>query len=273
MKIISLFLSIVVLASCASGKETLYVGSTPAHPVIKSFLGIPISDSIDFIKWKVVIKDDKYSLHCQFGIGKPNTDGFMNDGKTIELKGRLRKEKNYYFLQNGNRTLKLFALNGDLLHFLSNDNSLLVGNGGWSYTINADKPSNTDQINIVSKQTTLTDSAAFEGRTPCTGFTEIHPGPNCIKLKWFVVLYANPATNEPTTYHLNGTYNRQGGKTGIWKIITGKDGRMIYQLMLEKKNESIYFLKLTKDILVFTDKEGKLLVGDKNFSYTLNRRW
>jgi hypothetical protein len=273
MKIISLFLSVVVLASCASGKEKSYVGSTPAHPVIKSFLGIPLSDSIDFIKWKVVIRDDKYSLHCQFGIGKPNTDGFMNDGKTIELDGKLSKEKNYYFLQNGNRTLNLLALNGDLLHFLNNDNSLLVGNGGWSYTINAEKPLNTAQINILSTQSLLRDSVAFEGRTPCHNFAGVHPSTNCIKMKWLVILYANPKANEPTTYHLNGTYNRQGGKRGTWKTVTGKDGRVIYQLNVEEENESIHLLKLSEDILVFTDKEGKLLVGDKNFSYTLSRRW
>jgi hypothetical protein len=273
MKIAILFLSVVALASCASGKEKLYVGSTPAHPVIRSFLGIPLSDSIDFIKWRLVTKDNQYSLHCQFGIGKPNTDGFMNDGQTIDLNGNLRKEKSYYFLQNGIKTLKVLVLNEDLLHFLNNDSSLLVGNGGWSYTINADKPSNTNQINIVAKRTVHRDSVAFEGRTPCTDWGGRHPSPNCIKMKWLVVFYANPKTNEPTTYHLNGTYNRQGGTRGMWKMITGKDGRIIYQLIVEKENESMYLLKLSEDILVFTDKQGKLLVGDKNFSYTLNRRW
>jgi hypothetical protein len=273
MKMASLLPSIILLVSCASAKEKLYVGSTPAHAVIRSFLGISLSDSIDFIKWRLTAKDDQYSLHCQFGIGKPNTDGFINDGKTIDLSGELRKENNYYFIQNGHRTLKLLALNDNLLHFLNNDNSLLVGNGGWSYTINADNPSPTDRVNIVSKQTSLRDSAAFEGRTPCTNFPGTHPSPNCVKMKWLVVLYANSKTNEPTTYHLNGNYKRQGGIKGTWKTITGKGGRMIYQLMVEKENESIYLLKLSEDILVFTDNQGKLLVGDKNFSYTLNKRW
>jgi len=43
--------------------------------------------------------------------------------------------------------------------------------------------------------------------------------------------------------------------------------------MLEKPNESIYLLKLNENILGFADQQGKLLVGDKNFSYTLSKRW
>jgi hypothetical protein len=272
MKIISSFLLILV-ALWSNGKEMMYVGSTPAHIVIRSFLGIPLSDSVDFIKWKFIIQDNRYTLQCQFGIGKPNTDGFINDGKKIELAGELRKEKNYYYLQNGNKTLKLLELNTNLLHLLNEDNSLLVGNGGWSYTLSIDKPLNTDQINITPKQTTLKDSFAFEGRTPCREFAVIHPGPNCIKLKWYIVLYADTKTNKPTTYHLNGNYRREGGKRGPWRIITGKDGRIIYQLNSDKENDSIYLLKLDDNILVFTDTEGNLLVGDKNFSFTLNRRW
>jgi len=274
MKLISSILLILLFSSCANGKEKIYIGSTPASGMsVRAFLGIPVSDSVDFIKWRLAIGENKYSLQCQFGISKPNTDGFINDGTKIELQGGLRKENNYYILQNGDKTLMMLGLNTNLLHLLNEDKSLLIGNSGWSYTLNSEKPSGTDRINIFSKQAFPKDSIAFEGRTPCRDFADVHPGPDCIKLKWYIILYADPKTNQPTRYHLNGNYRREGGKRGSWKIISGKDGRIIYQLISDMENASIYLLKLDENILVFTDEQGNLLVGDQNFSFTLNRRW
>jgi len=90
---------LILLASCAGGKESTYIGSTPATSnVVRSFLGIPFSDSIDFIRWKITMLDNKYSLQCNYGIGKPNTNGFISNGKWIALRGGLKKEKN--FLEN-----------------------------------------------------------------------------------------------------------------------------------------------------------------------------
>lgn len=273
MKIIASFLSILLIVSFTRGKEKIYTGSTPAGIVIKSFLGIPLPDSVDFIRWKLILGDNDYHLQCNYGIGKPNTNGFMSDGKKIKLSGALKKEKNYYQLQNGNKTLKVAELNADLLHLLNADNSLLVGNGGWSYTLNNVKPLGTDQINMTAKQIVLQDSMAFEGRTPCNVPGVIAPGTECYKLKWYIVFYTNVQKNKPGTYKVYGTpYRKAGGKTGNWKIIAGKNGRIIYQLNDDKGNGFLYLLKLDENILVFTDAQEKLLVGDEDFSYTLNRR-
>src|SRR5215210_1613895 len=106
MKTISPFLSILILVSCASGKEVNYTGSTPAAEVIRSFLGIPLADSIDFIRWKLMIRDNSYELQCNYGIGKPNTNGFYNGGEKIGLTGECRKEKNYFEFRNGSKILK-----------------------------------------------------------------------------------------------------------------------------------------------------------------------
>jgi hypothetical protein len=272
MKFSAALLSFVFLISCANGKEKTYTGSTPAAPVIRSFLGIPLSDSIDFIRWKLILGDNKYQLQCNYGIGKPNTNGFINGGKKIELSGELRKEKNYYRLQNGNKTLNIAELNIDLLHLLDANKSLLVGNGGWSYTLNNTVPTGTDQINFTAQPTPFKDSMAFEGRTPCQVPGVIAPGSECYKLKWYIVLYGHPGKNKTGTYRLLGTgWRKQGGKTGNWNIITGKNGRVTYQLNDEKGNRFLYLLKLGEHILAFTDVNGKLLVGDGDFSYTMNR--
>lgn len=273
MKIFSVFLSSLIIVSCANGNERTFIGSTPADPVVRSFLGISLQDSVDFIRWKLVLLDDRYRLQCNYGIGKPNTNGFYNGGKKIELSGRIEKEKNYFGLKNGATTLKVVELNDNLLHLLDADNQLLVGGGGWSYTLTYVNPSPSDQINIVAKPGPLKDSMVFDGRTPCGIPGVIAPGTLCYKLKWRIVLYANAEKNGPGSYKALGTaWRKENGKTGTWNISTGKNGRIIYQLNDEKGNGILYLLKADENILLFTDANGNLLTGDEDFSYTLNRR-
>ena len=274
MKILATVLSIVFFVSCANSKETNYTASTPAAPVVKKFLGIPLTDSVDFIRWKLSLNDLKYSLECNYGIGKPNTNGFYNGGKKVVISGPVQRDKNNYILKNGDQILKLVELNANLLHVVNNDNSLLVGNGGWSYAINNIAPAAIDKINLTSKQTVIKDSIAFEGRTPCGVPGIIEAGKECYKLKWLIVLYGNTAKNEPSAYKILATpYRAEGGRRGNWKITTGKDGRIIYQLLEESGKPFINLLKLDEGVLIFTDSKGNLLVGNPDFSYTLNRRF
>ena len=272
MKVIVTILSFVFFISCANSKETNYTASTPAGPLVRTFLGIPLNDSIDFIRWKLSLTDLKYTLECTYGIGKPNTNGFY-DEKKIAFSGPVKKENYNYTLRNGNNSLKLAELNNNLLHLLNNDNSLMIGNGGWSYALNNLEPALTNQFNLTAKQTHFKDSIAFEGRTPCGVPGIIPAGKLCYKLKWYLVLYT--ANNAPTTFRVLGTpYRREdGGRRGTWKIITGKDGRIIYQLNDEKGDSFIHLLKLDDGVLIFTDASGNLLVGDQDFSYTLNRHF
>jgi hypothetical protein len=73
MKTGSVFLLIFLIVSSAHGEEKKYTGSTPADPVVRLFLDIPLQDSVDFIRWQLTLHDDRYSLDCNYGIGKPNT--------------------------------------------------------------------------------------------------------------------------------------------------------------------------------------------------------
>src|SRR5205814_10602212 len=89
---------------------------------------------------------------------------------------------------------------------------------------------------------------------------------------WYIILYELGEKNGTGTYKVFGTpYRKAGGKKGNWKLITGKDGRIIYQLNDDNGRGFLFLLKLDENILVFTDAGGKLLVGDKDFSFTLNR--
>ena len=274
MKVIATILSFVVFVSCANSKETNYTASTPAGSIVRTFLGISLSDSIDFIRWKLALSDVKYTLECKYGVGRPNTNGFINDGKKVVFTGPVKRKGNIYVLQNGNTILRVAELNANLLHILNDDNSLLIGNGGWSYTINNITPSINDQSSISAKKVVIKDSAVFEGRTPCGVPGIIEQGKECYKLKWLIVLYGNAARNEPTTYKVFGTpYRVEGGRQGNWKIITGKNGKIIYQLIDEKGNPFIHLLKADAGVLLFTDTKGNLLVGDHDFSYTINQRF
>jgi len=96
----------------------------------------------------------------------------------------------------------------------------------------------------------------------------------CYKIKWWIIFYADSATHEPNTYKLFGTnWRKEGSKTGSWKMITEKDGRTIYQMNNDNGSPFLRLLKLDEQILMFTDANGKLPVGDHDFSYTLNKKW
>ena len=57
-----------------------YTASTPANTYVRHFLGINQHDSVDFIRWKLKITDHKeFALTCTYGIGKPGTNGFINE--------------------------------------------------------------------------------------------------------------------------------------------------------------------------------------------------
>jgi len=272
MKMIFAFLFFLLIAYRGNGKEKAYTASTPSGNVVRSFLGIPFSDAVDFIRWKLILRDNDYDLQCNYGIGKNNTNGFINGGSKIELKGALKKNKNYYRLQSRDKTLNIAELNAGLLQLLDENKNLLVGNGGWSYTLNSMAAPLSDQVNLKAQPTALKDSMDFEGRTPCKIPGVIQAGMDCYKLKWHIIFYADPEKNEPGSYKIYGTTWRQHGPaSGNWRIINGKDRRIIYQLSDDKGDGFLYLLKLDENILVFTDADGRLLVGDEDFSYTLNR--
>jgi hypothetical protein len=271
--IVSVLISFLFVFS-VRGKETKYTGSTPANQVVRTFLGISSADSVDFIRWSVAFENNKYMLRCNYGIGKPNTTGFINGGKWVELQGALKKEGNHYHLQNANKSLVLIEVNTDLLHILDGDDKLSVGNGGWSYTLNRVAPVVTDEITVAFKNPILKDSMAYQGRTPCGVPGMKSAEKPCYKLKWYLVFYADAKSSEPLIYKLRSVVKEQVmDKVGAWKITVGKHGRIIYELKDQNGNAFVNLIKLDDNILAFADADEKLLVGNEDFSYTLSRKW
>ena len=139
--------------SCSQNNKTeteLFVGSTPCDPLIKSSLKIPAKDSCEFIKWELRLpKQSKgggaFQLALTYGISQPNTNAFK-DPKQLTINGAFQLRKNAS--SNNNREiifLKSDALQSDLilvkmdsniLHFADRSMKFLVGNGGFSYSLN-----------------------------------------------------------------------------------------------------------------------------------------
>lgn len=274
MKIPPVIFTLSVICANANAEETVFHGSTPAHADVRDFLHIPLEDSIDFIRWNLRLNSNKYGLKCQFGISRGGTNGFI-DPKEVVLSGRLEKEGNLYTLFHGNKTVYMLKINSNLFHLLNKKKGFLVGNGGYSYALNIDKPVKSAELNVQSAQSPTENSMAFQGRTPCQELSRLmglNKSAACNKMKWYIILYVDPVTKQPTYYLKGGRgYKKETMDKGSWEISSGKDGRVIYKLDPEKKASAVNLLKADDNILFFTDHEGNLLVGNENFSYTLNR--
>ena len=138
----------------------------------------------------------------------------------------------------------------------------------------------------------------FAGTTPCGNVIrplhKIKPEPDCpleecqcIMVEWELTLYMDANTKNPTHYKLKGInrhsvketnmYSEPGVKSeaeGRWAIVQGtktNPGAILYQLNPDKPGMGLSFLKLSDSLLHIVDENGKLMIGNEFFSYTLNR--
>jgi hypothetical protein len=118
----------------------------------------------------------------------------------------------------------------------------------------------------------------FEGRTPYQGIARELGRPENrggLKVKWRVTLFQNPETRTPTTYKVEGSLYRQGGREGTWSIVRGTrtdPNAVVYKLDATQSDGVLLLLKGDDDVLFFLNQEQQPLVGHADFSYTLNRR-
>lgn len=261
----------MVLAGNMVDKEVNYTASTPAGQAVRDFLGINQGDSIDFIRWQLRILDKKeFNLSCSYGLSKPNTNGFI-DEKKVSLSGIVSSQGGVIMLNNAGKLLAMQVLSDNIMHLLNRDGSMMVGNGGWSYTLNATSQLSAAEIKPTAKHGSFKDSIVFQGRTPCRGVEELLIGrirPECYKKKWVVTLYKSNPGATSGNYKL-GTVETK--KTGRWKLKTNDGRGIIYSLDLNNGN-TLDLLHVDVNIVYMMDTKGQLMVGDHDFSYSLNRR-
>jgi hypothetical protein len=289
-----LFITLNSSCSWASEKDTnnenyILVGCTPGDDLIKSQLGIPAETKIDFIRWDLKFdKSNTFVLNIKYGENQPNTLGFKEGGQGKDFQGSYTVSKNmdnnFYHLMANQLKISLVKLNDNLFHLLTSENQLMVGNGGWSYTLNNKNPTKTiDNLpSLKTSNNVINDrlvQVIYDGRTPCQEFANEHQmkvSESCFKLKWKLILNRDAVNHNPTTYTIRKIVDGVPRDiTGNWTIIKGTDtnpNAIIYQLDPNKPDQTISLFVGDENILFLLHKDKNLFIGNDNFSFTLNKR-
>ena len=132
--------------------------------------------------------------------------------------------------------------------------------------------------NPGTAQQSKTIIGVFDGRTPCQELAkqlDEKVRDECTKIKWRLTLYKNAGSTNEGTYDLQGfVYKKDKPRSGKWHIIKeskADNDAIIYRLELEGK-DPLLLQKADDNILFFLDKEKAIMVGNRDFSYTLNRK-
>lgn len=275
----------------------VFEGITPCSGTDRPLPQIPVGANCEQMIWKITFYWDSetyepltYQLHAAYGLTKQNTTGLIGSGTPIDLEGSWRIVEGIaedasaivYELNPDNPESAIYfvKLDDNLLHVLSPEKRLMVGNGAWSYTLNrTDKHDDMQPVSPpvkpVSSLNEVSTSGVFEGRMPCADlvveFTKISVTPSCIKIKMRLTLYRDSKTGEPTTYFLKGT---QTAREGAWTETRGtatNPNSLVYRLSLDTPERSISFLRIDDNHLFLLGEDFRLMVGDALWSYTLSR--
>lgn len=287
-------MSMFLAASCSAAHidpEITLVGSTPGDESIKSMLSIPADTKIDFIRWSLKMDDkNTFVLDVTYGVSQPNTLDFKGDGQKQTIKGRYLITKSqhngfqevYQLMSDDlSENVSLVKLNENLFHILTSQNQLMVGNGGWSYTLNKKVPFDSRGILIsspISDDNSL--QLVFDGRTPCREIAEAHPEMNasqsCFKLKWRLILNRDSVTYLPSTCTIRNIVDNQPRNIfGKWEIIKGtatNPDAVIYKVVVDNLAEPILLLVGDENVLFFLDMNYELFTGNEDFSFALNKK-
>ena len=282
------------------GAGIVLVGSTPGNDAVKTMLSIPADAKIDFIRWELTLSPPEktaktFSLDLNYGEGKPNTRNFIEDHK-FSLSGKYEiargadtsgsniKADIYKFTPDKTAdkpavSFSLVKINDNIFHLLSAESTFMVGNGGWSYTLNRKQPAGAGaSLPVLAKVPPLADAKTaqviFVGRTPCAEIAAqfaIEIPDDCFKLKWKLTLDRDPKTFAPATYTLQRTHHRPTAIEGKWTM-KEKAGAVIYQLDPDKPDRSLSFLLADENVMFFLDKNEQLFTGNGEFSYTMDKK-
>lgn len=136
--------------------------------------------------------------------------------------------------------------------------------------------------NIVAESITFKDPPTgadiygiFEGRTPCNPISMqlgATTGPGCDHLKWQLILFHDTLTLAPTVFVLTTELFDRRPLQGKWEIVDKKNNaRTLLALYYPPAGKPLYLLKGDDNVLFILNDNRQMLVGNKDFSYTLNR--
>lgn len=303
VSLVAVFLFARLLSGATEGRTAVvseFVGTSPCGAGPRAFLGgMAPTAACHAITWRLTLVTDgngpsAWKVAATYGIPARGNPNQMVDGPKVAIEGTVQARKGtrsntaaivYHLKTDGpGRSLDLAHVGDDLLQFLADDRSLMVGNAGWSYTLNranrAEKTGNDagapDMSYVISPRSTGPVFGVFEGRTPCRGISRELNLPEvvgCFKVKWRVTLHQNPQTSAPTTYKVESSLHRQRAREGTWSIVRGEASHPgdVYRLSATGTEKALLLLKGDDNVLFFLDEQPRLLIGNADFSYTLNR--
>jgi RNA polymerase sigma factor (sigma-70 family) len=288
-----------------------FIGSSPCDDAIRPLLDIPATADAHMMQWKLTLRQDSdtlapagYELVCKHGVTSANKPGLDPEAKTVERKGRWSVSKGtkshpdavVYELHGA---VSLVKVDPNVLHVLDRDRRLLVGGAGWSYTLYrtdaaekrvdpslyARKP--PESYTLLPVATGPSVFGVFGGRSPAQRIgqelkmTEFE---TCPRIKWRLTLFQAAGTHAPTTYRMEHSLRpkevREGKATAVpregnWTVIRGTASdptAVVYRLDATKDEPALFLLRGDDNVLFFLDQGGRPLVGNADFSYTLNRK-
>lgn len=141
---------------CSKAQTRTFSGNSPCGGYVKSLLGIPAPADCDRVQWKVTLLQNAetraFRLNVIYGMQEQSRPGFAGGGTKKEIAGKWKVTKGtpvnpeavVYELKYDEQTLRFLKLGGSILHLLYTDRNLMIGDAGWSYTLN--------QVNNREKQ-------------------------------------------------------------------------------------------------------------------------
>jgi hypothetical protein len=295
------FIFIVVALSHAFAQDKkapslfgVFVGTSPCQALIKPLLRLPSQAGCDHVKWELTLHQDpktgvptSYTIRSEYEFYTTNSTSEKKQLPLVEGKWVIQKNLTahpgaiYYTLDpdKPETTLSLLQLDDNIIHITQADKSLMIGDGGQSYSLNRKEPIATASVKQTFPLSTVDHTVTqvvFQGRTPCQEIARasaIEAEDECFKLKWSLTLNYNPVSHVPSTFSLERTKHREGPITGTWTMLRGtkkNPDAIVYKLATNKPEESLYLLQADKHVLFFMDKEMNLLVGNQDFDYTMN---
>lgn len=288
-----LLMCIFLTASCSATNakpEIVLIGSTPGDEPIKAMLTIPNETKVDFIRWNLILDGKNvFVLDINYGESQPNTLGFKGDGEKKTFRGTFsvsenRNFKKVYHLKSDDlfTEITIAKLNENIFHLLTPQNKMMIGNGGWSYSLNRKDPVDDNKISISS---TISEDKSiqlvYDGRTPCQEIVNEHSEmkamSSCFKIKWRLILDRDSITHQPTTCTIrNIVDNQPRNVSGKWEIIKGTETNpdvIIYKIKADNLAEPILLLAGDDNVLFFLDKNNEPMIGNKDFSFTMNKKY
>src|SRR6185369_2642404 len=129
---------------------TQFVGTMPCGETVRAFVGGPCQTVIWRLDLGVTERDGPgWSLTAAYGANSAASVGTMPDG--LHLSGRLEKlGDTYRLISNTGKSISFRQVSSTLIHLLDDQNRLMPGTPGWSYTLSradvTDDPGRPEQV-------------------------------------------------------------------------------------------------------------------------------